>query len=225
MSEQMRKLIDLIEEKQLEAEILNEAPLSPFKKAMATGAALGSLATGAIADEPAQMDPGADANKSQAVQSVKSDFKVHPSFGELNTPATNYTTTQHHKVASDIIKLMYNSYNFEAKELEKLEIKDYQYRQNDTKVDMGMGFYKTPYTDAIRLKQKTATQAKYDLQATRYVLTNPRFIERYAGNPNKAKRNIAPGIGSKAGVAALKLYLGRTKSFEAPGSAGRNVPQ
>ena len=222
MSNEMRKLIDLIEDKQFEAEILNEAPLSPFKKAMATGAALGSLATGAIADEPAQMDPGADVNKSQAVQS---DYAVHPSYGQLDTNPTYYPTTQHHKVASDIIKLMYNSYKFEMKELEKLEIKDYQYRQNDKKVDMGMGFYKTPYSDAIRLKQKIATQAKYDLQATRYVLSNPRFIERYAGNPNKAKRNIAPGNGSKAGVAALKLYLQKSQQYEAPASAERNVPK
>lgn len=222
MSNEMRKLIDLIEDKQLEAEILNEAPLSPFKKAMATGAALGSLATGAIADEPAQMDPGADVNKSQAVQSVQS---VHPGYGQLDTPATEYTTTQHHKVASDIIKMMYDNAKFEMDEYQKLLQKDYQYRENDTKVDMGMGFYKTPYTEALRLKKTTSNQAKYDMQATRYVLSNPRFIERYAGNPDKASGNIKPGNGRKAGVAALKLYLERSKSFEAPDSAGRNVPQ
>ena len=42
MSNEMRKLIDLIEDKQFEAEILNEAPLSPLQKAAATGLALGS---------------------------------------------------------------------------------------------------------------------------------------------------------------------------------------
>ena len=244
MSNQMRKLIDLVEEAQINQyldrlqnaktqeefeSIINEAKLieapgmvDKIKKGAMAGALGLGLSMGAMADEPASADPGADVNKSQAVQSVQS---IHPSYGQLDTPATEYTTTKHHKVASDIIKMMYDSAKFERDEYEKLLQKDYEYRQNDTKVDMGMGWYKTPFTQALRLKKNTSNQAKYDLKATRYVLTNPRFIERYAGNPDRAKGNIAPGNGEKAGIAALKLYLERSKSFEAPGSAGRNVPQ
>ena len=139
MSNQMRKLIDLVEEAQINQyldrlqnaknqeefeSIINEAKLieapgmvDKIKKGAMAGALGLGLSMGAMADEPASADPGADVNKSQAVQSVQS---IHPSYGQLDTPATEYTTTKHHKVASDIIKMMYDSAKFERDEYEKL---------------------------------------------------------------------------------------------------------
>ena len=133
------------------------------KGAMAGALGLG-LSMGAMADEPASADPGADVNKSQAVQSVQS---IHPSYGQLDTPATEYTTTKHHKVASDIIKMMYDSAKFERDEYEKLLQKDYlkeltieedlrdllkEYDRETASIKMGVEVAKRKYTETRDLQ-------------------------------------------------------------------------
>jgi len=246
MSNQMRKLIDLVEEAQINQyldrlqnaktqeefeSIINEAKLIEApgmmdkikKRAMGLGLA-GAMAMGgqAMADEPVSSDPGADVNKSQAVQSAHA---VHPSYGQLDTNPTYYPTTQHYKVAEQIIIMSFRNLDSEIKKLEELVQKDKQWWDDSGKINLNIGPSPSPFARQVSKQLELVNQAKYDLMATRYSLKNPRFIERYADNPDKAKGKIEPGAGNKAGVAAIKLYLQKVKSFEAPDSAGRNVPQ
>ena len=192
-----------------------------MQKMAATGLALGSLAGGTMADEPTQMDPGA--NQIQAVQSIETS--LDPSFGKISTDPKNYQTSGHYKVASNIVTMSYNNVNSEKKKLAELRQKKFQWQKDSGKIEIGIGPSSNPFTKQVIKQKEVARQAQFDLSAVRYVMSNPRFIERYADNPDKAKGKIKPGVGRKAGVAALKLYLQNVQQYEAPGSAGRNVPQ
>jgi hypothetical protein len=222
MSNEMRKLIDLIEDKQFEAEILNEAPLSPLQKAAATGLALGSLAGGTMADEPTtQMDPGANPVAGQSVER-----SLDPSFGKIITDPKYYPTTGHHKVANNLVQISFKKYEAELNKLEEIRQKKVKWQMDSGKIDIDI-FPNTsnPYSKAYIQQKDIVNQARYDLRAVMFVMERPGFIERYADNPNKASGRINPAVGRKAGVAALKLYLQKSQQYEAPASAERNVPK
>lgn len=222
MSNEMRKLIDLIEDKQFEAEILNEAPLSTMQKMAAIPLAVGSLAGGAMADEPTQMDPGAD--QPQAVQSV--ERSLDPSFGKINTDPKYYQTSGHYKVAQNIVTMSFNNYKKELDKLAELRQKKVQWQKDSGKIDIGIvPNYSNPFTKQVIEQKEIANQARYDLRAVMFVMSRPGFIDRYADNPDKASGRVNPAVGKKAGVAALKLYLQNVKQYEAPASAERNVPK
>ena len=201
----MRELIDLIEfdllEAEIEAEIQNEK-LGPVGKTMATIGALGSLATGALADEPADMDPGADMNQpvAQQAQAQKSidlkDMGVKPEF---------FPTTKHFDVANKIVKAEYQEMQKEVDKLNSMKVKGADGRGKQIDI---------------------VSKAKADLRFTVDLMSKSHKIDRLIDTygPDKAVRQVALKYNQEV-VKNFAEYLKNVKQFEAPDSAERNVPQ
>ena len=231
---EMRELIDLIEFKQMEAEFLNEK-MGPLAKGMATLGAIGSMATGALADEPANMDPGADANDAQAVQTMPSkypgayDHQMAQNDANAKLPDTNikfYPTTKHFEVAQKVTSKEFAEYQVEVKKLSDLRIKAQEWSKQSAKNRIAdRGIFGGPYSKDIAKQIDITKQASYDFLATYKLLMNPRIMDKYADNIGGLKGVVSPGSGADAAVENFQLYLKNVQSFEAPGSAGRNVPQ
>jgi len=56
-------------------------------------------------------------------------------------------------------------------------------------------------------------------------MARPDKHEKYGDNYRRLKGTIAPGHGANTAIENYKVYQDRVKQFQAPDSAGRNVPQ
>ena len=82
-----------------------------------------------------------------------------------------------------------------------------------------------PYSKDIAKQIDITKKASYDFLATYKLLMNPKMMGKYTDNIGGLKGVVSPGAGADAAVENFQLYLKNVQSFEAPGSAGRNVPQ
>ena len=270
MSTEIRKLINLVEEAQInsyldrlkvaetqeefdsiisEAE-LYEAPgmLDKIKKgAMGLGLA-GAMAMGgqAMADEPVSADPGADANAPQAQQmdvnepvakgpNIKYDMVVRHGYaqddknGDLRVLRPNlkpeyYPTTKHYQTANGIVNMEFKEYQKEVAKLQDLREKSKKWNEDNNIYGNPM-FSKNPFKMPVSKQMDVANQAKYDFLATVDIMSRPDRHEKFGDNYRMIKGIVAPGAGAKTGVENYKVYQDRVKQFQAPDSAGRNVPQ
>ena len=117
----------------------------------------------------------------------------------------------------------YNEYVKEVAKLQELEEKDRKWKK-DNNIGPTM-FSGSPFKTPKARQKNVAEQAKYDFRATVDIMSRPDYHDRFGDNYRMIKGIVEPGAGAKTAVENYKVYQDRVKQFQAPDSAGRNVPQ
>ncbi len=271
MSTEIRKLIDLVEDAQInsyldrlkiaetqeefdsiisEAELYEAPGMVDKIKQGAKMAGLGTLAglslmgtPDAKADSPVDMDPSnpsaftqMDVNEPVAKgPNIKYDMVVRHGYaqddknGDLkvlrpNLKAEFYPTTKHYQTANAIVNMEFKEYQKEVAKLQDLREKSKKWNEDNNIYGNPM-FSKNPFKMPVSKQMDVANQAKYDFLATVDIMSRPDRHEKFGDNYRMIKGIVAPGAGAKTAVENYKVYQDRVKQFQAPDSAGRNVPQ
>jgi len=271
MSTEIRKLIDLVEDAQInsyldrlkiaetqeefdsiisEAELYEAPGMVDKIKQGAKNLGLGALAVGSMmgapdakADSSVDMDPNQDSAITQMDvnepvakgPNIKYDMVIRHGYaqddknGDLRVlrPGIKpefYPTTKHYQTANAIVNMEFKEYQKEVAKLQDLREKSKKWNE-DNKIYGNPMFSSNPFKNQIGKQMDVANKAKYDFLATVDIMARPDKHEKYGDNYRMLKGTIAPGHGAKTGVENYKVYQDRVKQFQAPDSAGRNVPQ
>ena len=270
MSSEIRKLINLVEEAQInsyldrlkvaetqeefnsiisEAELYEAPGMVDKIKQGAKNLGLGALAVGSMmgapdakADSPVDMDPSnpsaftqMDVNEPVAKgPNIKYDMVVRHGYaqddknGDLKVlrpdlKAEYYPTTKHYQTANGIVNMEFKEYQKEVAKLQDLREKNAKWKRDNN--EGPTMFSSSPYKMPIAKQMDVAEQAKFDFLATVDIMARPDKHEKFGDNYRMVKGTVAPGAGAKTAVENYKVYQDRVKQFQAPDSAGRNVPQ
>ena len=270
MSTEIRKLINLVEEAQInsyldrlkiaetqeefdsiisEAELYEAPGMVDKIKQGAKNLGLGALAVGSMmgapdakADSPVDMDPSnpsaftqMDVNEPVAKgQNIRFDLvRGHaeaqdPKFSDMSVlrpdmKAEYYPTTKHYETAKGVVKMEYNEYVKEVAKLQELQEKHRKWKEDNN--EGPTSFSSSPFKMQVAKQIDVANQAQFDFRATVDIMARPDRHEKFGDNYRMIKGIVSPGAGSKTAVENYKVYQDRVKQFEAPDSAGRNVPQ
>ena len=270
MSTEIRKLIDLVEDAQINSyldrlkiaetqeefdSIISEAELyeapgmvdkikQGAKAAGLTGLAIGSMMGGGDvkADSPVDMDPSnpsaftqMDVNEPVAKgPNIRFNFVIghaeaqDPKFSNMSVlrPGIKpefYPTTKHYETAKAIVKMEYDEYVKEVAKLQELEEKHRKWKKDNN--EGPTSFSSSPFKMGVAKQKDVANQAQFDFRATVDIMARPDRHEKFGDNYRMIKGIVSPGAGAKTAVENYKVYQDRVKQFQAPDSAGRNVPQ
>ena len=270
MSKEIRKLINLVEEAQINSyldrlkvaetqeefdSIISEAELyeapgmvdkikQGAKTAGLIGLGIGSMmgAPDAKADSPVDMDPSnpsaftqMDVNEPVAKgPNIRFNFVMghaeaqDPKFSDMSVlrPGIKpefYQTTKHYETAKGVVKMEYDEYVKEVAKLQELEEKHRKWKKDNN--EGPTSFSSSPFKMDVAKQKDVANQAQFDFRATVDIMARPDRHEKFGDNYRMIKGIVSPGAGAKTAVENYKVYQDRVKQFQAPDSAGRNVPQ